>query len=311
MQSATPSSPAVLSIVVTVVDGGIALRELLEVLGEQESADGLEIIVPYDTTIKDVGSLEPTFPSVRFLPLGRLALRHDWRSGAGQHELFDLRRAAGLSAATAPLIGMIEDRALPERTWVATMRALHAQFPHLVIGGPIGTTARDTLNWAFYACDFTRYAPPLEPGPREFVSDVNLCYKREALALTREIWSETYNEAKVHWALAARGEALYLNDAPVVWHCSRYERLWPLVKERFDWGRLFGAARALHDSVSRRVLLVAASPFVVPMLWARLARVHMAKPDSRLRFVRASPVVLALQAAWIAGEAWGVVSGRT
>lgn len=294
----------------TVVDGGEALRELLRVLASQTVADRLEIIVPFDATIRDVAEFMPDLPSVRFLPLGELAQQHDATSSAGQHELFDLRRAAGLAAATAPLVGMLEDRAHPEYDWAARMLALHDALPHAVIGGPIGTRAQDTLNWAYYACDFTRYAPPIERGPREFVSDVNLCYKRKALELTKSIWSTTYNEVKVHWELAACGETLYLSDAPIVWHRSRYVGVASLIGERFAWGRLFGAARAGHTSLIRRVLLTCVSPLIVPLLWARLARVHGRTQHGRARFVAASPVIALLQAAWVAGETWGVLTGR-
>lgn len=300
-----------MSVVVTVVDGGPALRGLLQSLTSQTVADRLEVIVPFDATIHGVSELAQDFPTVTFVPLGTLALHHDAASGAGRHELFDLRRAAGLAVAKASFIGMMEDRAHPEPDWAATMLRLHHELPHAVIGGPIATRATDTLNWAFHACDFTRYSPPITPGPRAFVSDVNLCYKRRALELTRPLWERIYNEATVHWDLVARGETLYLSAAPVVWHCSRYQGIGALVAERFAWGRLFGATRARHEPPARRLLQTLTAPLVVPLLWARLARVHASNRDRQMRFLRATPTILTLQAAWVAGETWGLVTGRT
>ena len=301
---------ASISIVVTVVEGGSSLRQLLLALATQQPPSAIEVIVPFDTTIADVGALAATFPHVMFLDLGTVALTHDASSGAGQHELFDRRRAAGLRAATAPLVGMLEDRVMPAPDWADTMRRLHDRLPHAVIGGPIATAAPDSLNFAFYACDFTRYAPPVTPGPREYVSDVNLSYKRRALEATRPLWTDIYNEVKVHWALAAAGEVLFLNDAPVVAHRSHYERLRPLLRQRFEWGRLFGAARAGHLSTGGRLVAVARAPLVPILLWSRLVRAH-ATLGTLGRCLKASRAIIAMQIAWVAGETWGVVTGRT
>jgi hypothetical protein len=247
---------------------------------------------------------------VRFLDLGTLTLTHPPASGAGQHELFDLRRAAGLGQARGALVGMLEDRAPPASDWAAVMTRLHAALPHAVIGGPIATTAPDALNWAFYACDFTRYAPPQVSGPRDFVSDVNICYKRRALDATRALWGRKYNEVTVHWALARAGETLYLNHEPLVYHRAHYASLRRLIAERFDWGRLFGAVRASEVGGVRRLVLVASAPLVPVLLLARLARAH-ARLGSLGRMLQAAPVIAALQMAWVAGETWGYVTRRS
>lgn len=304
--SATPH----LSVVVTVVDGGDALERLLRALGSQASAPPLEVIVPFDATIADVGQLSRRFPQVRFLDLGALPLAHAPTTGAGRHELFDLRRAAGLAEATGALVGMLEDRAPPAPDWAAVMTRLHAELPHAVIGGPIASTAPDALNWAFYACDFTRYAPPQTSGPRDFVSDVNICYKRRALAATRALWSHQYNEVQVHWALVRAGETLYLNHEPLVYHRATYASLTRLVAERFDWGRLFGAVRAGEVGAATRLVLIGSAPIVPLVLLARLGRAH-ARLGSLRRFLGAVPVIVALQVAWVAGETWGYVTRRS
>lgn len=298
-----------LSVVVTVVDGGAALERLLGALAAQAGAPPIEVIVPFDATIP-AGRLSERFPDVRFLDLGALPLTHSPESGAGQHELFDMRRAAGLAEARGALVGILEDRAPPGPDWAAVMTRVHAELPHAVVGGPIATTAPDALNWAFYACEFTRYAPPQASGPRDFVSDVNVCYKRRALEATRELWRHKYNEVKVHWALARAGETLYLHHAPVVYHQARYTSLRQLLAERVDWGRLFGAVRASEIGGVQRLLRVASAPLVPALLFARLAGAH-ARLGSLGRVVRTAPVILALLTAWVAGETWGYVTRRS
>lgn len=310
MEAERPLRHATLSVVVTVVEAGSSLQQLLQALAAQQPPSAIDVVVPFDSTIAHLGALAEEFPHVTFLDLGTLRLEHDARTGAGQHELFDRRRAAGLRAATAPIVGMLEDRAIPGPDWAATMRRLHDALPHAVIGGPIATVAPDPLNFAFYACDFTRYAPPLTPGPREYVSDVNLSYKRRALEATRPVWTDIYNEVKVHWALVSAGEVLFLHDSPVVHHRSHYRRLMPLLRERVEWGRLFGAARAGHLSTAGRLAAVARAPLVPPLLWFRLVRAHATR-GTLGRCLRATPAIVAMQVAWVAGETWGVVTGRT
>ena len=287
--SATPD----LSVVVTVVDGGDALDGLLRALDSQAGVPPVDVIVPFDATIAQVGHLTSRFPRVRFLDLGVLPLEHPPASGAGQHELFDLRRAAGLAEARGALVGMLEDRAPPAPEWAAVMTRLHAELPHAVIGGPIATTAPDRLNWAFYACDFTRYAPPQTSGPRDFVSDVNICYKRRALDATRELWARKYNEVKVHWALTRAGETLYVHHEPLVYHRAHYTSLTRLLAERFDWGRLFGAVRASEVGAVTRLVLIGSAPLVPCLLLARLGRAQ-ARIGNLGRFLGAAPVIFAL-----------------
>jgi hypothetical protein len=62
-----------LSVIVTVVDGDPALSRCVEALVNQTDAPSMEIIVPYDDTIAEVGQLAGRFPMVRFLVLGSLS----------------------------------------------------------------------------------------------------------------------------------------------------------------------------------------------------------------------------------------------
>ena len=107
-----------LSVIVTVVDGGDALRRCLLALMRQRLAPPMDIVVPYDASISaTVMALRPEFPGVRFLGLGRIDTERPLHSAAGQHELFDRRRAAGLAAARGDLVAMLEDRGAPGPDW--------------------------------------------------------------------------------------------------------------------------------------------------------------------------------------------------
>ena len=80
-----------LSVVVTIVDGGATLRRCLRSLTTQVDAPPVEIIVPCDVTA-NVSTLPIEFPQVTFLDVGSLPTRRPPLSAGGQHELFDRRR---------------------------------------------------------------------------------------------------------------------------------------------------------------------------------------------------------------------------
>lgn len=299
-----------LSVVLTVVEGGAAVGRALDALLAQEAPPPLEIVVPYDDSAADVGALAARYPDVRFLALGHVATEQPPSSAAGEHELFDRRRAAGLAVTTGDLVAILEDRGTARKDWARTAVRLHASLPNGVIGGAIDPLPSRLLEFAIHVCDFTRYTSPFVSGPREWVSDVNVVYKRRVLDATRELWRERYQEPVVHWSLQKAGEALYLSDALVVLHRRAPVPLSALAHERFHWGRLFGAIRGRSMRPAQRLFFALSAPLIPLVLLARHARAQATK--GRLaRVVAAVPALLFLLVTWTAGEVAGVVTRRT
>jgi hypothetical protein len=299
-----------LSVVVTVVDAGEALSRCLGALTAQEHPPRMEVIVPYDTTVSEVAALASRYPAFTFLPVGEIPTERPAASAAGQHELYDRRRAAGLLAASGDLIAILEDRGLPRPGWAAAAARLHAELPHAAIGGAIENGCDRVLNWAVYFCDFGRYQLPLVAGRRTYVSDVNICYKRRALEQTRNLWEEMYHEPTVNGALAAAGEALFLTPDMVVDQVRGRLRPLSLLGERVAWGRLFGGRRVAGAGRLRKAILAALSPLLPALLLFRLVRDRLVKRSSLWPFVKALPWVCVLVSAWSLGEASGYFARR-
>ncbi len=298
-----------LSVVVTVVDGGAALQRCLAALTAQDAALPLDVIVPWDDSVPEVAGLAPQYRAVRFLPLGRLATQHPIASEAGRHECFDRRRAAGLAAATGDLVAIVEDRGIPAPDWARAFARLHAALPYEVIGGAVDLGRPGTAARAVYLCDFGRYAPPFTAGPRDYVTDVNVCYKRGALERTRVLWAERYHETTVHWALRRGGATLWLSPEPVV----RQERdgltVGGLLRERRAWGRLFAYTRSRESPAAVRLVRAALAPVLPLVMGWRIVRREAVR--GRLTATLPTlPLLLCLLAAWAAGEAEGYLSGR-
>jgi hypothetical protein len=308
VEASKPSDP-LLSVIVTIVDGRPALARLLQALTTQDDAPPMEILVPFDDTVRDVLSLQPQFPNVTFLPFGKVLTEQPATSAGGEHELFDRRRAAGLAAARGDLVAIVEDRGAPRRDWARTAVQLHAKLPHAVIGGAIDPVPSDVLGWAVHVCDYTRYSSPFESGARDWVSDVNVVYKRRAIEQTRTLWKTRYQEPVVHWALQQQGEILFLSNELIVEHQRSPAPLGQLLGERFHWGRLFGAIRGRHLGAATRIVLSVAGPLIPFLVFARHGRAQMAKGRAR-QFVRAAPAILLLLVVWSAGEVSGIATRR-
>ena len=297
-----------LSVVVTIVDGGATLERCLDGLADQVDGPTMEVLVPYDASIAETAGLVDRYPDFRFLDLGPMETERPIESHGGQHELFDRRRSGGLTEARGELVGILEDRGVPDPSWARTMDRLHAA-PHAVIGGAVECGIDETLNWAVFFCDFGRYSPPLEAGPREYVTDVNITYKRKALESTRELWESRYHETTVNWAIARSGETLFLSPEPLIRQYRDQLTVGGVVRERIDWGRLFAYTRVREVGIGKRAVFTLLSPVLPVVLLLRHGRMQMQK--GRLgRFIKASPYVLLLLAAWSLGEFRGYLTGK-
>ena len=297
------SSPhPVLTVVVTIVDGGATLTACLEALRQQVGAPTLEVIVPYDETISEVAALKERFPEFRFLNLGILV---DPRSAKGafvQHQLYDRRRAAGLRASNGRLIAMVEDRGRPKPDWARSITALHDGHDYAVVGGAVENEAESALLWAVYFCDFGRYQPPLDQPQPEYLTDINICYKRDALQAVHDLWRDRYQEAQINWALRRLGRKLYLSDRPVVVEKRIPESLTILLGERIQWGRVFGQVRGREISRSRCLIWAAGTPLLPTLLLVRHFRRQLHKRRHISEFLRAAPAMVVLLHAWSVGE---------
>nr|WP_245220691.1 glycosyltransferase [Ruegeria sp. HKCCSP335] len=310
MQELAVTVHPTLSIVVTIVDGGSYLRDFLLSVAAFEDPPPLDIIVPYDASVSDAADYAAEFPDVNFLDLGIITPARPITSEAGQHELFDRRRAAGLAAATGDVIAILEDRGHPHPDWARTVMRLHAETGKNVIGGAIDCKEPvSLLNWAFYVTDFGRYGLPFDSGPAEWVSDVNVTYNRKALEATRHLWKERFREPVVHWFLIEQGEELLLSNELVVDHVRPPATLGRLLPERFHWGRLFGHIRAMHMSGPKRLVYILSSPLIPPVLWVRHGLTQAGK-GRLLRYLAALPYIIILTIAWTCGEVWGYITRR-
>jgi hypothetical protein len=284
-----------LSVVVVVLSGGASLRRCLDALRPQLPASQLEIVVPHDDALADAAAICQEYSAVRFL--------HE----RGRRSFAQLR-AAGVRAATGQIVAITEDQCIPPGDWCANAIAAHAS-PHPAIGGPVEKHEPDTaLGWAIYLREFTGYIPPVREGPSAALTDCNVSYKREALEAIRDVWAEAFHEPDVHAALRARGGTLWLSPKLV----TRQQRTMPLgtaLRERRDFGRLYGSLRVKGAPAWKRFVLIIVSPLLPLLLTGRVVMAALRKGRYVGACLRAFPHVALFAAVWGWGELLGYLTG--
>ncbi|HEY8122867.1 MAG TPA: hypothetical protein VII78_16210 [Myxococcota bacterium] len=305
---ASDASPPALSVVVAPTAArGAFLAGALDALEAQRGAPAFEVLVPVDASIAHA-ELAQRFPRVRFLAVsGSAELSRSPDPGLA-HEAIDLRRSAGLAAARGAVVALTDEHARPRADWCAQLAALHAAAPHAAIGGAIENDRDRALNWALFFYDAGRYQNPLDEGPAQFVSDLNVAYKRAALQRVR-VWQPRYHETGLHDALRAAGETTALSRAPVVGVDRGALSLGEALRERFGWARLYAGRRAREVAPLVRALLCLGAPALALLLLARQARLALARGRPR-ELARALPLLALLDLTASAGELTGYLTGR-
>ena len=301
-----------LSVVVTVVEGPDALSRCLDALDAQAGTVEIEALVPIDPTIAALAGVVGAFRHVRAVEVELPTGGAGFETEGERHELYDRRRTAGLEAARAPVVALIEDRCVPDTNWAERVVAAHARERVGALGGAVESAATSLLQWAVYFCDYGRYQLPFSRGTRDYVSDVNVSYTRGALEGTREAWRERYNEAVVHGVLRERGQDLVLDPDVVVAHGRMRLDLTSGLVERFHWGRVFGGTRLSSASLATRLIRTVLTPVLPLVVWARLLKQRLERRGRSLGvFVAATPAILLFLCAWSCGEAAAYVTGRS
>jgi hypothetical protein len=300
-----------LAVVVTVVsDTSEAadtshLEGCLEALQRQSDPAAMEVLVTCDARLRGVDKLRQRFPEVSFIAVDKLRTA---RSGPSR-EHHDELRGIGIRNSHAPLVALIEDVGRPDPHWCSQLVKEH-QHPYAAVGGAMENGIDRPLNWAVYFGDFGRYQNPIPAGPSAYVSDANVCYKREALQRVADAWAGSYNEARVHAALADRGEVLALSPNVIVYQHRLNLRLGAALLERYVWGRSFAAVRIASVSSSRRAVLALLCPLLPFVLLLRQFQNVLRTKRNQAAFFRALPLTMLLDLVWSWGEFVGYLTGH-
>jgi glycosyltransferase involved in cell wall biosynthesis len=282
-----------LSVVIASVNGFPYLGECLESL--ERTAPQAEVIVADWTDDSTRQRVRANWPNVRLL---------SFDEPTALPEL----RAAGIAAARAPYVALIEDHCVVFNGWadglVDAQRAGHS-----VVGGAIRNGARRRFrDWAAFFCEYSEHMEPMPAGTVDSLPGMNVAYDREAISAMRPLLEQGRWESWLHPHLRESGFAFHCDPRVTIEHAKTFG-FREFASQRYHYSRSHSGMLNEQLGTRRRLLYTLGSPALVPLLYSRIARNVFRKRRNRREFLLASPLVLVYLAIWSFGEAVGYALG--
>jgi glycosyltransferase involved in cell wall biosynthesis len=218
-------------------------------------------------------------------------------------------RAAGIAAATAPHVALIEDHCVVRNGWSERLLEGH-RAGHSVVGGTVRNGATSRLrDWAAFLFEYSAFLEGLPSGPAPALVGMNVSYDRRALAVIDDLLATGRWENWLHERLRARGFVLYLDGDAVLDHVKDFG-IREFVAQRFHYSRAYAGMRNPElGGAGRRALYALASPALVPLLYWRVARNVFGRRRYRSQFLLATPLIAVYVVTSAVGEAVGYLLG--
>lgn len=281
-----------LSVVVASVNGLPYLTACLEAL-ERHSPEA-EVIVADWTDEETRRTVAERFPRVRLLSFDEPMTVPELR-------------AAGIFAASAPYVAVIEDHCNVTPGWADRILAAH-RAGHPVVGGPVrNAMTRRARDWAAFLCEYSAFIAPTPAGSVQDLPGMNVSYDRRALELVDDLLREGRWESDLHPRLREHGVALWSDPAAIIDHAKDFG-VGEFASQRYHYSRSYAGMRNAQLG-GRRWLYAAASPVLVPLMLKRIAGNVLRRGTHRRELVRATPLILLYSTVWAWGEAVGYVFG--
>lgn len=288
-----------MSVIVITPDDFASIRQTIGRLKAQSVRDRLEIVIvaPSESALHLNESELEGFHGFTVIEVG--AMMSTARA-----------RAAGVRAASAPVVAFVEDHAFPAKGWAEALIAAHRQSWAAVGPAIANANPRTLTSWVNFVIEYGHWLDPCPAGAAEHLPGHNGSYKRAVLLdYGAKLESMLDAESILHWDLRAKGHELYLEPAARTFH-QNFSRALPSAPLRFNGGRLFAASRARRWPALRRLLYCAGAP-VIPFVRLRRIMLELRKPGRRRDLLpRILPLLVAALAIDAAGEMVGYAFGE-
>ena len=285
-------SPPSLSVVIASVNGLPYLQQCLDSL--ERHAPEAEVIVADWTDDATRAAVAARWPSVQLV---------SFDEPTAVPEL----RAAGIEAAQAPVVAVLEDHCLVGPGWAEHLLAPHRE-GSAVVGGPVRNGATERIrDWAAFLCEYSDFMPPVPKGAAEGLVGMNVSYGRSAIQAMRPLLAEGRWETWLHPHLQRCGFELYSQPEAPVDHVKDFG-IREFASQRYHYARSHAGMRNAELG-ARRVVYFFGSPLIVPLAFSRIARSVIRKGRHRRELVLATPLILTYTCIWAIGEAVGYALG--
>ena len=251
-------SPA-MSVVVITPDDFALIKRTVEHLQAQTVCHRLELLIVAPSTgpLQDYVTQSVDFCRVRIVEVEEV-------------ESTAQANAAGVRAATAPVVAFVEGHVYPEPSWAEALIAAHEEAWAVV--GPVVRNANpeSALSWMDLIVGYTPWLEFASAGSVEHLPAHNSSYKRAVLLeYDHELEAALASESVLHWDMRRIGYELYLEPAARIAHLNT-SRPVSLARQMFCSGRVFAATRAGEWSRPRRLLYAGGAPLIPAVRFPRI-----------------------------------------
>jgi len=281
-----------LSVVVASVNGLPYLADCLEAL--ERNAPTADVVVADWTDEPTRALVRERWPNVKLLSFDEPTTVPELR-------------AAGIFAAQAPHVAVIEDHCDVLASWADGIISAHLN-GHAVVGGSIrNARTRRLRDWAAFFCEYSAFMEPAPAGSVRGLPGMNVSYDREALAAIDDLLRAGHWESWLHPRLLERGFELWCDPEVVLDHAKDFGFV-EFVSQRYHYSRSYAGMRN-GELGWKRFVYALGSPLLVPLAYSRMARHVRARPAYRRAFRRSTPLILLYTMVWAFGEAVGYLFG--
>ncbi len=246
--------------VIVVTDRYSTIRRVLRSLHNQTARSEMEVVIVMPAGVRendDEVSLDGEFAALRMVEIPTV------------HPM-PVARAAGIRAATAPLVFLGETHSFPEPELVEAILEAHTGDCDIVVPGLSNANPENALSWSSFLADYGSWLADLPAGPAGGGPTWNVAYRKsilEEIDARLELALEHGDE--MGELLRARGTRFVFQPRARLPHANVSIAKW-WIEQRYLCGMLVGGARKNRWGIGRRLLYVAASPLIPFLTMYRL-----------------------------------------
>jgi hypothetical protein len=219
-------------------------------------------------------------------------------------------RAAGVLAASAPLVFIGETHSYPHPTMAEELIRAHEGPWAAVVPSFCNANPSGPASWAGFIFNYGAWVPGGHPGEIEFAPMYNASYRRSALLEFGDRLASTLRfgdgmglglrarNHRVRFEPAARIDHLNITGPPMAW-----------AREHYLAGVLIAGARAERWSWGRRLLYLCTAPILPALYLRRILAGLRVQRRSRPVPLRTLPLILAASLIKAVGEVMGYARG--
>jgi hypothetical protein len=286
-----PHAPEISVILGT--DTFATIRAVVASLRDQHHPDRIELVI--------------LAPSRTALAADEAALAGFWGVQIIEHDIANLApvRAAGVRAASAPIVFLAETHSFPQPGFAEAIVAAHAGSWAVVMPGMGNANPETAISWAELLTD---YGPWLQELPASVIDRFPTwptTFKRDALLALGDRLPElmTQGDGLVR-ALAAAGHRFYFEPAARVHHVNVSFR-GPWIRERYYSGISIASSRRGGWSWLKRLVYICGAPLIPAVVLLRARKGLKASMQAARVPLRVIPAMAVTTTVSAIGEAVG------